>query len=190
MHWFTKHLRNVGIASICILFLLMCLALILLPATSAHARTLEMAKPTTVTVQATPTEDATVTALNKEKLAQEVLQLQKQNEPDSFGWLQANATLFSTLLVVIGGLIGLFRWFADRRSERERRAEERFQAVVTGLGDEKEGAKIGAAIFYGLFCVQAMNNFMGKLLILPLPICVFQEFLTRQKILINCLSYQ
>ena len=37
-------------------------------------------RPVTVTVQATPTEDATVTELNKEKLAQEVKQLKGQNE--------------------------------------------------------------------------------------------------------------
>ena len=39
-------------------------------------------------VQETPTVDATVTALNKEKLAQEVQQLKNQNELDPFGWLR------------------------------------------------------------------------------------------------------
>ncbi len=110
------------------------------------------APPGAIVVQATPTEDATVTELNKQKLEQEVQQLKEQNEPDLFGWLRTNAPiLFSTLVVVIGGLIGLFRWFGDRRSEREKRAEERFQSVVTGLGDEKEGAKIGAAILLRTF---------------------------------------
>src|SRR2546421_205146 len=39
----------------------------------------------------------------------------------------------------------------DRQNEREKRAEERFQAAVTGLGDVKEGAKIGAAILLRTF---------------------------------------
>ena len=43
---------------------------------------------TPVPVQKTPTVDATVTALNKEKLAQEVQQLKNQNELDPFGWLR------------------------------------------------------------------------------------------------------
>ena len=43
---------------------------------------------TPVPVQETPTVDATVTALNKEKLAQEVQQLKNQNKSDPFGWLR------------------------------------------------------------------------------------------------------
>jgi uncharacterized protein YjbI with pentapeptide repeats len=111
-------------------------------------------------VQATPTEDATVTALNKEKLAQEVQQLKNQNETDFLSLLRTNASiLLSTLIIVIGGLIGLFRWFGDRRDEREKRAEERFQSVVTGLGDEKEGAKIGAAILLRTFLRPGYEEF-------------------------------
>src|SRR6266581_1834184 len=128
-----------------------------------------LSKP--ITVLTTPTEDATVTALNKEKLAQEVQQLKNQNAPDLFGWLRTNASvLLSTLVVVIGGLIGLFRWLGDRRdeqekrredqrSEQEKRAEERFQAAVTGLGDEKKGAKIGAAILLRTFLRPGYEQF-------------------------------
>jgi hypothetical protein len=69
---------------------------------------------TPVPVQETPTVDATVTALNKEKLAQVVQQLKNQNALDPFGWLRTNASiLFSTLVVVSGGLFGLWRWRVD-----------------------------------------------------------------------------
>ncbi|GHO85599.1 pentapeptide repeat-containing protein [Dictyobacter formicarum] len=125
----------------------------------------------TATVQATPTEDPTVTALNKEKLAQEVKQLENQNEPDSLSWVRTNASIFlSTFVVVIGGLVGLWRWRADRKeaqdkdledrkADREKRAEERFQSAVIGLGDEKEGAQIGAAILLRTFLRKGYEQF-------------------------------
>ena len=140
-------------------------------AAGAFEGTSVLPTPTPTTVQSTPTEDATVTALNKEKLIQDIQQLKNQNEqfknqnaPDFFVWfpvlLRTNAAiLFSRLVVVIGGLIGLFRWFGDRRGEREKRAEERFQAAVTGLGDEKEGAKIGAAILLRTFLRRGYEQF-------------------------------
>jgi uncharacterized protein YjbI with pentapeptide repeats len=122
-----------------------------------------LATPGTITAQATPTVDATVTALDKEKLVQEVQQLKNQNEPDLLGWLRTNASiLLSTLVVVVGALVGLFRWLGDRRdeqeehredhrSEQEKRAEERFQKAVEGLGGDNEGAKVGAAIMLRTF---------------------------------------
>ncbi len=145
-------MRKAGIALAGMLLLLVFMVWVPVSAANAHEVTSGLATPGTVTVQATLTEDATVATLNKEKLAQEVQQLKGQNE---FSWsflLRTNAAiLLSTLVVVIGGLIGFFRWFGDRRSEREKQAEERFQFAVTGLGDEKEGAKIGAAILLRTF---------------------------------------
>src|SRR5213078_2869172 len=127
MRWFTKHLWNVGIASVSMLFLLMCLALIPLTAASAHEGTSGVATPTAVTVQATPTEDATVTALNKVQLTQQVAE--QQHTWDNWVWSNAAAILssfLSTLVIVVGALFGLWRWRRDQRTEREKRAEERF----------------------------------------------------------------
>ncbi len=175
MHWLDRGMWKAGIAIAGILLLLVLMTWIQVSVAGAHERVSELAGSGAVTVQETPTVvDATVAALNKEKLAQEVQQLKNQNEPDPLGWLRTNASiLLSTLVVVIGGLIGLFRWLRDRRdaqekelkdrldaqekelkdrqNEREKRAEERFQAAVTGLGDVKEGAKIGAAILLRTF---------------------------------------
>jgi uncharacterized protein YjbI with pentapeptide repeats len=39
----------------------------------------------------------------------------------------------------------------DRKAEREKRAEERFQSVVEGLGSERNEAKVGAAIMLRTF---------------------------------------
>jgi uncharacterized protein YjbI with pentapeptide repeats len=161
MCWHKRDIwRKAGVTIAGMLLLLALMIWVPVSAAGAYERAAGFAGPVTVTVQTTPTVDATVTALNKEKLAQEVQQLKNQNASDLFGWLRTNsAILLSTLVVVIGGLIGLFRWFGDRRSEREKQAEERFQAAVTGLGDEKEGAKIGAAILLRTFLRPGYEQF-------------------------------
>src|SRR5205814_10118916 len=65
-------------------------------------------------------------------------------------------------LPIFGGLIGLFRWFGDRRDERVKRAEERFQAVVKGLGDRNEEAKLGAAITLRTFLHSGYKQFYSQ----------------------------
>ena len=174
MQWLKrKMLKNSIVLAGILLFLILTLWIHI---SAAHAveRELGLGVPGTITVQITPTEDATVTALNKEKLAQEVEQLKNQNQLDLFSWLRTNASIFfSTLAVVLGGLFGLWRWSVDRRdaqnkeleaqseaqnkelidrkTEREKRAEERFQSVVEGLGSERNEAKVGAAIMLRTF---------------------------------------
>lgn len=160
MWWLKSLLWKIGTATVCLLLLLLLLTRSIASAEDVQKGTSGFPKSDVVATQATPTEDATVAALNKEKLVQEVQQLKNQNEAGLPGWFQMNASiLISTLIVVIGGLIGFFRWLADRRNEREKRAEERFQSVVTGLGEEKEGAKVGAAILLRTFLHPAYKKF-------------------------------
>ncbi len=171
MRWLEREIWRIGFAIVAMLLLLLLLAWISVVAVGAREGAQESSGPVTVRVLATPTEDATVATLNKEKLAQEVKQLQEQNEPGVFVWLRMNASiLLSTLVVVIGALIGLWRWLGDRRdehekrredqrSEQEKRAEERFQSAVIGLGDEKEGSRIGAAILLRTFLRPGYEQF-------------------------------
>jgi uncharacterized protein YjbI with pentapeptide repeats len=189
MRWRKRNLWKARIIAAGMLLLLALMAWVPVSAAGAHQGVSESATPGTITVQVTPTQDATVTELTKEKLAQEVKQLKDQNEQDLFGWLRANLSiLLSTLLVVGGGIFGLLRYLAERRdaqkrllgdrqterdrrdeeqkrwlkdqeAEREKRAEERFQSAVTGLGDEKEGAKIGAAILLRTFLRPGYEQF-------------------------------
>ena len=160
MRWLKREIGKAGIALAGMLLLLVLRVWVPVSVAGAYERASGLATPVTGTVQATPTQDATVTALNKEKLEQEIQQLKNQNAPDLFGWLRTNAAvLLSTLVVVIGGLIGLFRWLGDRRDEREKRAEERFQAVVEGLGSERNEAKIGAAITLRTFLRPGYEQF-------------------------------
>src|SRR6266700_766859 len=156
MHGLKREMWKAGIAVAGILLLLLLMVWVPVSEAGAYEKAFGFARLGTGTVQATPTEDGTVTALNKEKLAQEVQQLKNQNEPDLLGWLRTNATV---LVVVIGGLIGLFRWFGDRRSERERRDEDRFQAVVAALGSDNEDAKVGAAIMLRTFLQPGYERF-------------------------------
>ncbi|GCE04793.1 pentapeptide repeat-containing protein [Dictyobacter aurantiacus] len=200
MRWIKRDIRKTYIIMAGISLLALLIMCIPVSIASAQERDFGIVGPSTPAVQATPTEDPTVTTLNKEKLAQEVKQLENQNEPDPLGWIRTNASIFlSTLVVVIGGLIGLWRWrvdrkeaqdkeskdrkeaqdrdLADRKAERERRdeeqqrwlknqeeerekrAEERFQSAVIGLADEKEGAKIGAAILLRTFLRKGYKPF-------------------------------
>lgn len=117
MRWHKRDIWKVSIVVAGMLLLLVLMIWVPMSAADAHERASGLATPGTGTVQATPTLDATITALNKEKLAQEIQQLKNQNEPNLFSWLQANAgILFSTLVVVIGALIGYYRWLEDRRN--------------------------------------------------------------------------
>src|SRR5215469_816900 len=139
MRWRKRDIRKVGIALAglpLLLVLMVCIPM------SANADEGTSRQALSGLVRTAPTVDvtATMTALNEEKLRQEIQQLKNQNGPDLLGLLRTNAAiLLSTLVVVIGGLIGLFRWVGDQQDEREKRAEERFQKVVAGLGSGNEG---------------------------------------------------
>jgi hypothetical protein len=176
-----RGLRKASIIIAAMLFVLTLMVWVPVSAVDAQERAPGFAGPVTVALPATPTEDATVAALNKEKLVQEVQQLKNQNELDPLGWFRTNASiLLSTLVVVIGALIGLWqwrvgrkdtqdkelkdrqaerdrrdeeqkRWLEDRQAEREKRSEERFQSVVEGLGSASTATQLGAAIMLRTF---------------------------------------
>ncbi len=73
--------------------------------------------------QPAPTPDATIVALNKEKLNQEVEQLKAQNDVVS-AMLRSLSPVF---IPVVAVAVGALRWREDRKNERDKRDEERFQ---------------------------------------------------------------
>jgi len=174
MCWLKRERRKIGIALAGMLLLLPLMAWLPVSTADAHEGASGFVRPGAVTVQATPTEDATVTALTKEQLTQEVAQQQHTWE----NWLWSNAatilsSFLSTLVIVIGALFGVWRWrrdrqdaqdkeLKDRQSEREKLTEERFQSAVTGLGDEKKGAKVGAAILLRTFLLPGYEQFYAQ----------------------------
>lgn len=78
MRCFKRDMWKTGIACAGILIFLILVLLIQVSAAYAYEGASGSATPGALTVQTTPTEDATVTALNKEKLAEEVQQLKKE----------------------------------------------------------------------------------------------------------------
>lgn len=157
MHQRKRDLWKMGIVLADILLVLLWWTPVL--AANTYQGTLALATKASVTVQATPTEDATVTTLNKEKLAQEVQQLREQNDRSAAAWLWNSGGLFGSMVAALLAVAGVL-WtakvaqnknLADREAEREKQAEERFQSAVTGLADERPGAKIGAAILLRTF---------------------------------------
>jgi uncharacterized protein YjbI with pentapeptide repeats len=160
MRWLKRERWKVSIALAGMLLLLVVTVWVPVLAAGASEGVSGLATTITGTVQATPTEDATVTALNKEKLEQEVKQLKNQNAPDPLGWLRTNASiLLSTLVVVIGALFGFWRWRVDRRAEREKQTEDRFQKAVEGLGSERSETQVGAAIMLRTFLQPGYERF-------------------------------
>jgi Pentapeptide repeats (8 copies) len=166
MRWLKRDIWREGTVVAGMLLLLILIAWVPASAAGGQEGASGLAGPGAVTVQVTPTEDATATGLNKEKLAQEVKQLQQANDRSFSQWLWVyGSTLFSTLAIVGAGLFTLIRWLDDRQKERKKHDEERqadlqkqekerFEAlssVVAGLGDEKEGTRVGAAIMLRTF---------------------------------------
>ncbi|EFH85867.1 pentapeptide repeat-containing protein [Ktedonobacter racemifer] len=183
MYWLKKGLWPIGIIiTSTMLFLLILITVLSVPTVYAKQTLSKNAIAGTATVQTTPTEDLTVTTLNKELLTQELNDQQHTRD----NWLWSNvatilSSALSTLVIVIGVLFGFWQWsvgrkdtqnkasedrrieqdkeLKDRQAEREKRAEERFQSAVTGLGDEKEGTRIGSAILLRTFLRPGYEQF-------------------------------
>jgi len=131
MHWRKCDLWKAGIAIAGMLLLLVLMVWVPVSAAGAHERAPGLAGSGTVTMQATPTEDATMTALNKEKL-------ERENDRSFQAWFwSSGATLLSTLVLVIGGLLGFWRWRVDRKDTKDKDARDRQTAQDKELEDRQ-----------------------------------------------------
>jgi uncharacterized protein YjbI with pentapeptide repeats len=164
MRWLKRDRWRLAIPFAGLLLLLMLMVWVPMAA-SAYEGASETVTPTPATVQTTPTVDvtATMTALNEEKLRQEIQQLKSQNEPTLFDWLKSN---ISILLLGLGAFIGFLRWLADRQDARNKdlraQAEERFKTAVAALGDKNEGVQVNGAILLRSFLHKSDEAIYGR----------------------------
>jgi len=154
MQWFK---RGRWIADITFAGMLLFLALTVwvpVSAAGAYEGVSGLASPVIGTMQATPTEDATVTELNKEKLQQEVKQLQEQNDAQVIAsnkeklqhendwWWNYGATILSsfisTLILVSGALIGFWQWRVNRDDISAKESKDLQEAQDKDLKDKAE----------------------------------------------------
>ena len=174
MHWVKKDLWKAGIAIAGLLLLLVLMVWVPVSAADVREVTLGLATPGAGTVQTTPTEDAAVTALNKEKLAQEVQQLKNQNDRSTAAWFWNSGGLLGTVvaaLLAVAGVLATVVFNAqkertDRTEAQDKdlkdKAEERFKTAVTALGDEKEGVQLGGAILLRSFLNKDDKEIYGR----------------------------
>jgi Pentapeptide repeats (8 copies) len=156
IRWRKRDIGKAGIAITGLLLLLMLMMWVPVASASTSARTAGLARAGSV--QAAPTVDvtATMTALNEEKL---------QHENDwwwSYGALIL-ASVISALILALTGMFAVVRYFNDRRDEREKFAEERFQKAVGGLGEEQESARVVAAIMLRTFLQPGYKQFYRQI---------------------------
>src|SRR6266700_671205 len=174
MRWLRRNVWKAGIAIVGMLLLLVFMVWVPVSAASLHEMRSGLVTPVTGTVQATPTMDPTMTALQKEQLA---LQNDKLKSDNSWAWLSPVSAIFGPLATIGTILVGILvarnnflQWSKnrddeqkkraeDQRIEREKRDEERFQKVVEGLGSERKEAKVGAAITLRTFLQPCYERF-------------------------------
>jgi uncharacterized protein YjbI with pentapeptide repeats len=168
MRWLKRNLRKIG-SIIVVVALLVWMVWISFLVVEVQPGPVPAAN--TGMVQAMPTVDVTAVAIDQ--LKQQDEKLQRDN---SFPWTLLNAvggSIGTTLVAaaaIITAWLGWRQWLTnrkdelkkrreDQRSEQEKRAEERFQAVVEGLGSERIEARVGAAIMLRTFLQPGYEKF-------------------------------
>ena len=146
--------------------------------------------------QATQTVDATVTALNKEKLVQEIQQLKNQNDRSITTWFwnssAALGTIVAALLAVVGVLatvtFNFMKELKDRQDARKKQAEERFKSVVEGLGGQSAETKIVSAVLLRTFLGPDYQEFYAQVFDLAVASLRSPKYTKSSKILISSVN--
>lgn len=156
MCWLKRDLWKTGIALAGMLLLLILMVWVPVSAAGAYEGASGLAIPGTV--QATPTEDITVTALNKEKLQQDIAKA----ESDRFWAWTGSGTI---IVGIVGAIFTFLQFYRSQREARDAqdkelrdRVEERFRTAVAALEDEKENAQVGGAILLRSFLNEDNKN--------------------------------
>ena len=137
--------------------------------------------------QSTPTVDPTITALNKQQLKEQIVQLQLQNERSFSAWFwTSGASLLAAIIALAVGFLGFTQWrgtFTDQRNkdrkdryaDRQKREEDSFQKVVEELGSDKESAQVSGAIMLHTFLEPTYKRFFRQVFELAVAYLQFQR---------------
>src|SRR5437764_8475582 len=106
MGWLKRCIWKAGLVIACMVLHLVLMVWIPVSASTGE-RASGLATPVMGTVQATSTEDATVTALNKEKLALEVQQLKNQPQNQNDWFFSNSAALIAALSAIAIAFFGI-----------------------------------------------------------------------------------
>jgi hypothetical protein len=161
MHRRRYDLWRAGIVVGGVLLLLALMAVLTVSVADAHGGISGVPAAGTVTVQATPAANPTIAA---ETAKEQLRKLQFDNDRSLNAWLWNNgatilSSFFSILVIVIGALIAFWRWRGDQRTEQEKRAEERFQKAVEGLGNKDIESRVGSAVALRTFLRPGYEQF-------------------------------
>lgn len=147
-----------GIALLIASSILILLPFVYIPTVSANVQdetTAHAYLATATSVQGTPTVDPTLTALQKKQLILQNEQIaqqidQQQHTLWNLIWIALTASL-SAIILAIGGIWAVVRWFNDRKDARNKQTEERFKSVVDSIGGETPETRIASAVLLHTF---------------------------------------
>ena len=138
MLWLKGNTWKIGLVVAALLFLFILLAWVLVSAATAHEKASGLLALGTVTVQATPTADATETALAKEKLE---LDAEKDRSDLFWGWT-SSGTVAVGLAGIVFSVFQYMRARLDKRVEQTKKDDEQFHSLLRDLENDKEGVRI------------------------------------------------
>jgi hypothetical protein len=117
-------------------------------------------------VQATPTVDATLTALNKDKLIWDINKDKSgiaKDQSDRFWAWTSSGVIIVGIAGVIFSLFQFYRAQLDKRVEREKKDEEEFHTLIRDLGSDKIVVKIDATITLRKFLRPGYEQFYQQI---------------------------
>ncbi len=140
MHWLKREIWKVDIAIVGMLLLLVLMVWVPVSAAGAYEGASGLATPGTVTVQATPTEDATMTAatmtaLNKEKLNLDIEKDRSGIDKDRSDIFWAWASSGTIIVGVVGAMFAFFQFLSKLLAEKFERRKRKKSAFKPLLGD-------------------------------------------------------
>jgi uncharacterized protein YjbI with pentapeptide repeats len=158
MHRIKRDIWKVAFVLVSLLFILV--VMMWVPTSAAEASNSIPGLPTpTPTVQATPTEDATVTVLSKEKLIWDI----NKDQSDRFWAWTSSGIIIVGLAGVVFSLAQYFIAQAEKRVERDKKDEEEFHSLIRDLGSDKVIVKIDATITLRKFLRPGYEQFYKQI---------------------------